>query len=162
MSDDPTTIRATKELLEKYRSHLLDREYMSGIERDAARVKATAEIFTPDDMVKELVKKAGLRRINNPKRHIIDPACGDGQFLAYILYRRLRAGISLQDALRTLYGIEKERDNHKMCQERLRCGYDDHEGVIKIVNRNIVRADATTYHMRFDGTPAEDQGSLDL
>lgn len=162
MGEGPVIKPATGQWLEQYRSHLLDRKYMSGIERDAARVKANAEIFTPDDMVELLVKKVGLKRINNAKRRIIDPACGDGQFLAYILYRRLRVGVSLRDALMTLHGIDIMPDNVSMCRERLCCGHDDNEEIVKIVNLNIVEADALDYHMRFDGTPSEDQIPLDL
>lgn len=154
MERGPVTEPAKGKWLEKYRSHLLDRAYMSGIERDAVRIKATAEVFTPDRLVEDLVRETGSRKINNPKKRIIDPTCGDGQFLAYILHCRLKAGIPLLTALNTLYGIEKLHDNHKMCQARLRCGHDDPEGeVFKTVNRNIVKADALTYHMRFDGSP---------
>ena len=149
----PVTEPAVGEWLEKYRSHLLDREYMSGVERGAVRIKATAEVFTPYFMVESLVQKVGEDKVGDPEKQIIDPTCGDGQFLAYILYCRLKAGVPLLSALDTLYGIEKENDNHKMCQARLRCGHDDPKGeVFKTVDRNIVRANALTYHMRFDGS----------
>ena len=32
-----------------------NRSYMSGIERDKARVKATGEVFTPTDLVQEIL-----------------------------------------------------------------------------------------------------------
>lgn len=154
MERGPVTEPAIGKWLEKYRSHLLDRAYMSGIERDAVRVKATAEVFTPDGLVEELVKETGLKNINNPKNQIIDPTCGDGQFLAYILYCRLKKGVPLLTALKTLYGIEKEKDNHRLCQARLRCGHDNPKGeVFRTVDWNIVKANALTYHMRFDGSP---------
>ena len=153
MEEGPIIEPATGKWLEKYRSHLLDREYMSGIERDEARIKATAEVFTPDRLVAKLVKKTGLAKINDPEKQIIDPTCGDGQFLAYILYCRLEAGVPLLTGLATLYGIELQKDNHKMCQARLRCGHDDPEKeVFKMIDRNIVKANALTYHMRFDGS----------
>lgn len=154
MNKGPITEPATGEWLDRYGSHLLDREYMSGIERDAVRIKATAEVFTPDSMVERLVQKVGKDKVVDPGKQIIDPTCGDGQFLAYILYCRLKAGVPLLTALDTLYGIEKQKDNHELCQARLRCGHDNPEGeVFKTVNRNIVKADALTYHMRFDGSP---------
>lgn len=155
MEKGPVTTPAEGKWLEKYRKHLLDRKYMSGIERDEARVKATAEVFTPDDMVKHLVNKVGEDEVKDPKKRIIDPTCGDGQFLAYILYCRLKAGVPLLDSLRTIFGIEKEHDNVDMCRARLRCGHDDNEAVVKIVNENIFEGDALEYHMRFDGTPID-------
>lgn len=146
----PTTKPVNGKWLEIYRSHLLDREYMGGIDRDAVRVKANAEIFTPATMVEELVGRVGMETICDSRKRIIDPACGDGQFLAYILYCRLRAGIPLVAALDTLYGIEREVDNHKVCQARLRCGHDDRNGEVhKTVRRNILKRDTLSYDFSF-------------
>lgn len=157
MTKDPTKEASSKEQIRRYKRHLIGRVYMSGVERDAARVKANAEIFTPKKLVRKLAKKVGLKDIQNPKKRIIDTSCGDGQFLAYILYRRLKAGVPLQDALRTIYGIEKVEDNVNMCKERLLCGHGGNKRVRDIVDRNIVCADALTYHRRFDGTPPSDE-----
>ena len=155
MKNGPVTTPAKGKWLKKYKKHLLDRKYMSGVDRDEARVRATAEVFTPDDMVKHLVNWVGEDEVRDPEKRIIDPTCGDGQFLAYILYCRLKAGVPLLDALRTIYGIEKEHDNVDMCRARLRCGHDDNEDVVKIVNDNIFEGNALEYHMRFDGTPID-------
>ena len=161
----PESTPPTGELLERFRAHLLDREYMSGIERDKARVKANAEVFTPDFMVEKMLDRMG-DEILNPRKKVLDPACGDGQFLAHILHRRLEAGHRLQGAISTLYGIDIMKDNVEMCRERLMCGLK-HARIRKTVERNIVRADARTYHMLFDGSPSdieldEDDDLLDL
>lgn len=158
-SDETSTVRtdipASKDQLKIYKAHLLKRAYMSGVDRDHARIKATAEVFTPNKIVKKLVKKVGIDDIRDPTKLIIDASCGDGQFLSYILWRRLKAAVPLQDALRTIYGIERMPDNHSMCQKRLRCGHEDDEEVRKIIDLNIVCANARTYHMLFDGSPHE-------
>ena len=39
-------------------NHIRNRSYMSGIDRDKLRVKATAEVFTPTETV--------IRKMNNP------------------------------------------------------------------------------------------------
>lgn len=162
MLDDrnPVTSPATGARLKRYRAHLLDREYMSGIKREEVRVKATAEVFTPDDMVMTLVKRTGLETICNPKKRILDPACGDGQFLAHILYLRLEAGFSLLTAMRRLHGIDIMEDNVDLCRDRMMCGHECNTRFREVVERNIVCADARDYHMRFDGSPAEDQLSI--
>ena len=160
---NPVTTPATgTRRLEIYRRHLLDREYMSGIERDVARVKATAEVFTPDKMVLTLVERTGLKTICDPEKRILDPACGDGQFLAHILYLRLEAGVPPLTALRTLHGIDIMRDNVELCRDRLMCGHEDNTQFRTMVERNIVCADAREYHMRFDGSPVKDQIDMDL
>ena len=140
--------------LERYKRHLLSRDYMSRIERDRARVKATAEVFTPDNMVEDMIERVGIEAVCNPSKEIIDPACGDGQFLAYVLWYRLKAGVPLIYALKSLYGIDIMEDNIEMCQERLLCGHKD-KRLRRIVDRNIVEANALTYHRRFDGTDPE-------
>lgn len=142
---------ATAKQLLRYKEHLLDRSYMSEVHRGVSRVKANAEVFTPDHIVQELVGRVGIDYVCDPTNRIIDPACGDGQFLAYILYCRLKAGVPLREALATIYGIENEADNVMKCRERLRCGHSNKE-VIEIVNLNIAEADSRAYHMRFDGT----------
>lgn len=162
MDDCPVTTPATGKPLARYGAHLLDRAYMSGVERDEARVKATAEVFTPDEMVLTLVERTGLETICDPKKRIIDPACGDGQFLAHILHLRLQAKVPLLPALRTLHGIDIMEDNVKLCQERLMCGHHRNAKVREVVERNIVCADACKYHMRFDGSPVTDQIDMDL
>ena len=159
MGKGPITTPATGKWLKHYRVHLLEREYMSGVERDQARIKATAEVFTPDEMVRQLVLRVGKDEVSDPEKRIIDSACGDGQFLAYILYCRLEAKVPLLDALKTLYGVEKMADNVVMCRQRLNCGHGGGR-VTDVVNRNIVHADALTYHMRFDGTPPPEQTSF--
>lgn len=159
MGKGPITAPATGEWLRRYRVHLLEREYMSGVERDRARIKATAEVFTPDEMVRQLVFRLGKDDVSDPEKRIIDSACGDGQFLAYILYCRLEAGVPLLDALKTLHGVEKMADNVAMCRQRLNCGHGSGR-VLEVINRNVVHADALTYHMRFDGSPPSDQTSF--
>ena len=41
--------------IEKYQKHLLDRDYMSGADRDRTRVKQSGEVFTPDALVSEIL-----------------------------------------------------------------------------------------------------------
>ena len=41
-------------------SHVRDREYMSGIERDQIRVKATSEVFTPTQQVQNSLVRNSL------------------------------------------------------------------------------------------------------
>ena len=138
--------------MESVRRHLFDRDYMSGIERDEARIKANAEVFTPDSMVKKLVGRvieADDSAFENPEKRILDPACGDGQFLARALWERLKRGMAFEAALSTIYGIEIMEDNAELCRVRLLCGRED---LRPVAERNIVQADALTYHMRFDGS----------
>ena len=93
--------------------------YMSGIDRMGERVKETAELFTPTDTVIEMIELSGVNNYSKEKT-VLDPACGDGQFLVTIKWLKvLYFGMSEQDALNDIYGIDIMRDNVDLCKKRL-------------------------------------------
>lgn len=153
--------------LSQYYHHALLREYMSGVERDKTRVKATAEVFTPDELVCEILDKlveTNPTLFHDISKTFLDPSCGDGQFLAWGLFYKLIAGdlsvledeslwneydISevFPEALSTIYGVDLMPDNIKLCHDRLLCGQ---EHLRHIVEKNIVCHDALTYDYSFE------------
>ena len=136
-------------------SHLFDRSYMSGVDREKTRVKATGEVFTPTPLVEEIIDKMDQELFINPEKTFLDPSCGDGQFLASVLYRKLQNNIDFETALSTIYGVDLMEDNIKLCQDRLLCGRED---LRHIVEQNIVCADGLRYHYRFDNShPYDDE-----
>ena len=132
--------------LELIIDHIRNRPYMSGIERDKARVKATGEVFTPTELVLEIIDAQDQTVFADPTSTIIDNSCGDGQFLGEVLIRKLENGIPFEQALQTVYGVDLMQDNVDLCRERLLCGRED---LRDIVERNIVCADALTYNYTF-------------
>ena len=141
-------------MLSKLYKHLFDREYMSGIDRECNRVKATGEVFTPTPLVEEILDKMDPTLFTDPTRTFLDPAGGDGQFLASVLYRKLENGIDFETALSTLYSVDLMEDNVELCRERLLCGRED---LRWIVDKNIVQADGLRYHYRFDDSHPYDE-----
>jgi type I restriction-modification system DNA methylase subunit len=141
-------------ILKQYIAHMRDREYMSGVEREKNRVKATGEVFTPTPLVQEILDKLDQRLFEDPTEPFLDPSCGDGQFLSEVLIRKLEAGIDFADALATIYGVDLMPDNVSLCRERLLCGRED---LRPVVERNIVCADGLRYHYRFDGSDPYDK-----
>jgi hypothetical protein len=93
--------------------------YMSGVYRMSDRVKSTAEVFTPTDLVIEIVQKLPLASFA-PGKTCLDPAVGDGQFLEVVKHlKMLHFGMSLVDACNDLYGVDIMRDNVDVCKKRL-------------------------------------------
>jgi len=135
--------------IEKIIDHIRNRSYMSGIERDKARIKATGEVFTPTPLVQEILDTFDQGVFVDSTKTFLDPTCGDGQFLGEVLIRKLENGIDFETALSTIYGVDLMPDNVKLCQDRLLCGRED---LRHIVEQNIVCADALRYHYRFDGS----------
>ena len=135
--------------------HIRNRSYMSGIERDRARIKATGEVFTPTPLVQEILDTLDQTVFTDPTKTFIDPTCGDGQFLGEALIRKIENGIDFETALGTIYGVDLMQDNVELCRERLLCGRED---LRHIVEQNIVCADGLRYHYRFDGShPYDDE-----
>lgn len=135
--------------LEDIIKHARNREYMSGIARDKVRVKATSEIFTPTELVQEVLDKLPPTEFSDPSRTFLDNSCGDGQFLSEVLIRKIQNGIDFETALSSIYGVDLMIDNVELCRERLLCGRED---LRHIVETNIVCHNALTYDYSFNGT----------
>ena len=146
------------ENLTNYINHARNFGYMSGIERDRLRQKETAEVFTPTYYVQQILDEEEQNSPNMFKdwnKTYMDNSCGDGQFLSEVVIRKMeRSGCTLEQALSTTYGVEFMEDNVKLCKERL-AGPEPTQEIWDILDKNIVCADALTYHYRFDGTPSE-------
>lgn len=134
--------------------HLRDRDYFDQIKRSKKRIERYGEIFTPTALVQEILDQLPQEQFADPTKTFLDNSCGDGQFLAEVVIRKLEHGSTLEQALSTTYGVELMRDNVELCRERLLCG---HEEFRHIVNRNIVCHDALSYDYCFNGTDYTDE-----
>ncbi len=135
------------------------------------RVAEYGEVFTAEREVKamcDLVKQE-TERIDS---RFLEPACGDGNFLAEILTRKLcvvksKYGKQPYDyekyailALSSVYGVDIILDNAVACRERLftiwdkeyqdvckkECREDTREAARFILSRNIVCGNALSMH----------------
>lgn len=136
-------------MLETIINHIRNRSYMSGVEREESRVKATGEVFTPTPLVQEVLDQLPQELFTDPNKTFLDPSCGDGQFLGEVLIRKIENGSTLEQALSTIYGVDLMQDNVDLCRERLLCGRED---LRHIVEKNIVGHDGLTYDYSFNGT----------
>lgn len=127
--------------------HVRNRSYMSGIERDSLRVKATGEVFTPTPLVQEVLDNIPIEIFQDPSKTFLDPSCGDGQFLGEILIRKVENGINFETALGTIYGVDLMQDNVDLCRERLLCGRED---LRHIVEKNIQCKDGLKFGYKFE------------
>ena len=104
-----------KKIINKINNH----DYMSNIDRDKQRIQSTAEIFTPTDLVIEMLNEIDINRLSAGKT-VLDPACGDGQFLTAIKWVKVYIHkMTESDALKDLYGVDIMRDNVDLCKKRL-------------------------------------------
>lgn len=108
------------------------------------RVKDFAEVYTPNWLVKDMI---ALTDAATPSVTVLEPACGNGNFLAEILTQKLSNCRSEHDAITSvssLYGIDIQEDNVSECRQRLfdmltnRYPGIDKEIVRYVLSKNIV------------------------
>ena len=136
--------------------------------KSRARVAAHGEMFTAQREVNAMLDlvKPETERIDS---RFLEPACGDGNFLAEILRRKLAAVRSRYGsaadyekyavmAVTSVYGVELLQDNVEACRARLfdiwneaytahckgECRDDCREAVRYILSRNILCGNALT------------------
>lgn len=144
-------------------------EHQSSQIKSRKRVADHGEVFTAEREVNamcDLVASECLR----PDSRFLEPACGDGNFLAVILRRKLselrrKYKKSPRDyekqaivAIGSLYGVDIMNDNVLACRERLFCIWDEEytahcgddatddarEAARFIIGRNIINGNALT------------------
>ena len=128
--------------------HIRDRAYMGGVERDRLRVKATGEVFTPTELVREMLEQIPIEQFTDPAKTFLDNSCGDGQFLGEVLIRKMENGSTFEEALSTIYGVDLMQDNVDECRKRLLCGSQDPKH-IATVEQNIYQADGLKFSYEF-------------
>lgn len=98
---------------------LNDHEYMGGVSREKNRIRQNAEVFTPSPLVLEILKNVDIE-LFAPGKTVLDPACGDGQFLVAAKWIKVFAhGMTERDALKDIFGVDIMPDNVKLCRRRL-------------------------------------------
>jgi hypothetical protein len=139
-------------------NHIRNREYMSGVERDKERVRSTGEVFTPTELVIEYIDDCESMypdAFTDPTNNMADNSMGDGQFLGELLIRKMERGQDYTTALKSLFGIDYEQSNVTLARQRLLCA-STNPIHLEIVERQLICADATKFHYRWDGTPPND------
>lgn len=71
--------------------------------KTANRIKQTGEVFTPSPLVSEILDNLPPNLISDPSKTILDPSCGNGQFLIEVVKRR--------KSLINVFGVDIMADN---------------------------------------------------
>ena len=119
------------------------RQATTDIVRTKDRIKKTGEVFTPPALVNEILDKLPPEIWADPSKTILDPTCGDGNFLVEAKKRLLAAGGDERHILdKQIYGVDIMPDNVRACRVRLGLTPDGNDG-------NIVCADGLRYDFEF-------------
>jgi len=122
---------------------------MSELFKDAAReskdwkskdrVKTTGEVFTPAELIKQMLDQVDPA-LFQPGKTFLEPAAGDGNMVIEYLKRKLEHGCTPTEALQDTFAVEYMKDNLEAMRKRVLelCGRTpEHEA---IVNEQIVHA----------------------
>ena len=123
---------------------------MEKIERSRIRQYTNGEIFTPVELVTEMLDEVPAVYFSDASKTICEPSVGEGIFLVEILKRRIAQGLSPTDSLQTLYGLDIMEDNVRACKSNLLKVAGNTPEHQSIVNTNIVCADALKYDYDFE------------
>lgn len=114
------------------------------------KVKKQGEVFTPTSLVNRTLddlKKYKTDAFSNPQFTFCDNMAGNGKFLVNILNRKISAGIDKKTALKSIFGVELDRESVEECRFNL----SQNDPTLKsIVEKNIVCADALNYNYNFN------------
>ena len=111
----------------------------NGFNHTLKAIKQRGEVFTPTHLVNEILKKLPIKLFKDKSKTFLDNSCGNGQFLFAVLQRKIRNGISHEQALQTLYGVELDVNNAEECRKRLLMGSKSRK-LRAIVDHNIISA----------------------
>lgn len=147
----------------------LKRDFSSNQIKSRKRVRDAGEVFTELREVNNILDLTADAHSNYKSQRILEPACGNGNFLVRILQRRIediKKSISKKNqnlfefhiltALSTMYGVDIMPDNIAECRDRLwhevKKAYDERvpkknhreeffKAVEKILKTNIILGD---------------------
>ena len=112
----------------------------------------TQEFYTPYSIVKKMCDKIPDEDWQNPSKTFLEPCCGHGQFVIYIIWNRLQHGIDWKTTLKTCYGVELMQDNVDETHGRIIKLFDaldidyDEDVAMDIMLRNLVCHDFFTWN----------------
>lgn len=115
-----------------------------------SRRKETAEDFTPECLINEMLDKFHKNNFTDPFKTFLDNSAGDGNFLVEVLRRKLANSHPPLQAISTIYGVEFMPDNVEEMKQRLldllpELDDTQKQQAIDILNHNIVCHDALTW-----------------
>ena len=149
---------------------------MSNLTKSKQRVRDHGEVFTPREIVRDMLDLIPPELYEKPDARFLEPACGDGNFLIEVLKRKLETvekkykrhqdeyERNVVTVVAGLYGVELLDDNVLRARERLfeiveqkyRALYKSKvkEDFLKsaqyVIERNIVQGDARSLKDKHD------------
>ena len=98
---------------------------------DKLKISNTNEYFTPFSLIRLMCSKISEEKWNDPNSEFLEPSMGNGNFIVYIVYNKIKHGSTWEQALSHTWGVELMEDNVK----------ETHERVIKLLHNMNIKFD---------------------
>ena len=103
------------------------------------RVKLYGEVFTPIELVDKILDSIPEGKVEDNNASIIDPACGNGNFLLRVIDRRYQSSGDLESSIKNVFGVDIQEDNIEELKHRIRELYgEEYQTVANLVDRNFI------------------------
>lgn len=136
------------------KSKILQEHNNQSLTRSKERIKSRGEVFTPPELVIEILEQLPPEVWEDGKTYL-DPTAGSGNFLAAVLI--IKKELGHKDPLKTIYGVDIMEDNVDECRQRLINIAGDTPENWKIVKNNIRCEDGLKYDYSF----SEEEAPID-
>jgi hypothetical protein len=87
--------------------------------RTKNRVQTSGEVFTPKHIVYKMTQMVPNDLWAKKDCIFLEPTCGNGQIIETIFLKRLECGLSYEEAINTIWGMDIHEDNINECHMRL-------------------------------------------
>ena len=98
---------------------------------DKLKISNTNEYFTPFSLVQYMSNKISEDKWNDPNSEFLEPSFGNGNFIVYIIYNKIKHGSTWEQALSHTWGVELLESNVK----------ETHDRVIKLLHNMNIKFD---------------------
>ena len=98
---------------------------------DKLKISNTNEYFTPFSLVQYMSNKISPEKWNDPDAEFLESSFGNGQFVVYIIYNKIKHGSTWEQALSHTWGVELLESNDK----------ETHDRVIKLLHNMNIKFD---------------------
>jgi len=139
-----------------------DKKDVSDLIKTRDRVKDFGEVYTPLNLVRDMLSEIPQETWSNPDKTFFEPACGNGNFLIEVIKKKIDNGVSPIDAIRGTYGVDIIYDNVIECRVRLMSYINknyqvDLKEASKILSMNIKHGNALEFDVEdiFSDNPSE-------
>ena len=121
--------------------------------KGTSRKKDLGEVYTPAELVLEMLDRLDVKQWQEVNNTFIDPACGTGNFLVGIVKRKIETGSTALEAVQTTYGVDIMSDNIDECRTRVfdvvasTAPEEDIPDIVKSIKNNIRHGNALKFSL---------------